>query len=122
MGVFNCHKENAIAKKETASDVKVWILNVMVGITISVVGFFGSRLVNQVDEMGKSLQAALEVQASQSEIIKGLQRDNDDKGKEIEKLNSDVEGLKESNAVLRAKSGIKVSYNVKPCSAGFFYE
>ncbi|WP_204315934.1 hypothetical protein, partial [Enterobacter hormaechei] len=55
----------------TASGTKVWALTIMVGITIAIVSFFGSRLVNQVDEMDKALQATREVQASQTEIIKG---------------------------------------------------
>ncbi|ECE7174345.1 hypothetical protein FYX40_23785, partial [Salmonella enterica subsp. enterica] len=72
-----------------------------------VVGFFGTRLINQVDDIDKSLQTTREVQAAQTEIIKGLQRDLDNKGQDIEKLKNDVDRLKEINAELKAK--LKVS-------------
>lgn len=91
----------------------------MVGLTISIVGFFGSRLVNQVDDMDKALQTSREVQASQVEINKGLQRDIDNNGKEIEKLKSEVDRLKETNAVLKAKAGIPLTQNHKPPKGGF---
>ncbi|EIH4402091.1 hypothetical protein [Escherichia coli] len=91
----------------TASGTKVWVLNFMVGITMLVVGFFGTRLINQVDDIDKSLQTTREVQAAQTEIIKGLQRDLDNKGQDIEKLKNDVDRLKEINAELKAK--LKVS-------------
>ncbi|WP_222890326.1 conjugal transfer protein TraF [Enterobacter sp. C2] len=92
----------------------------MVGITISIVGFFGSRLVNQVDEMDKSLQTTREVQASQGEIIKGLQRDQDSANKEIERLRDQVDRLKDDNATLKAKAGIPLTLNNEPPSGGFF--
>ncbi|EJF31715.1 hypothetical protein A936_08983 [Enterobacter sp. Ag1] len=81
----------------------MWALLFLVGITISVVGFFGSRLVNQVDEMNRSLQSSREVQASQAEIIKSQQRDIDNNGKEIEKLKSELDRQKENNAEIRGK-------------------
>lgn len=92
----------------------------MVGITIAIVSFFGSRLVNQVDEMDKALQATREVQASQTEIIKGQQRDIDNNGKEIERLRNQVDRLKDDNAALKAKVGIPLTLNNKPPSGGFF--
>ncbi|WP_409250158.1 hypothetical protein, partial [Enterobacter hormaechei] len=103
----------------TASGTKVWALTIMVGITIAIVSFFGSRLVNQVDEMDKALQATREVQASQTEIIKGQQRDIDNNGKEIERLRNQVDRLKDDNAALKAKAGIPLTLNNKPPSGGF---
>lgn len=91
----------------TASGTKVWVLNFMVGVTMLVVGFFGTRLINQVDDIDRSHQTTREVQAAQSEIIKGLQRDLERNGQDIEKLKSEVGSLKESNAELKAK--LKVS-------------
>ncbi|WP_433647462.1 hypothetical protein [Kosakonia pseudosacchari] len=57
--------------------------------------------------MDKSLQTTREVQAAQTETIKGLQRDLDKNGQDIEKLKSEVDRLKETNAELKAK--LKVS-------------
>lgn len=120
MGYINWHK--VIDIDDTPPSVSknlVWALTFMVGLTISIVGFFGNRLVNQVDDMDKALQTSREVQASQVEINKGLQRDIDNNGKEIEKLKSEVDRLKETNAVLKAKAGIPLTQNHKPPKGGF---
>ncbi|HBQ7269830.1 TPA: hypothetical protein L8R51_004150 [Klebsiella pneumoniae] len=104
----NWHKVHFIDETPTtASGTKVWVLNFLVGVTMLVVGFFGSRLINQVDDIDKSLQTTREVQAAQTEVIKGLQRDLDKNGQDIEKLKNDVDRLKEINAELKAK--LKVS-------------
>ena len=85
MGVFSIYKEFLIeASDNSASGVKVWILTAMVVLLMAIVSFLTVRLINTVDETEAAVQASKEVQASQGEVIKGLQRDRDNTDKEIE--------------------------------------
>ncbi|WP_161784566.1 hypothetical protein [Citrobacter braakii] len=115
------HKEFLIeASENSASGVKVWILTAMVGLLMAIVSFFAVRIVDTVDESEANVQILKEVQASQGEVIKGLQRDRDRAEKELERLRDQVDSLKEDNALLKAKKGIRTSYTHKPPKGGFF--
>ncbi|GEM_PF-758682 len=121
-GIFTWYKESPIeASENSASGVKVWILTTMVGLLMAAVSFFAVRIINTVDETEASVQTIKEVQASQGEAIKGLQRDRDNADKEIERLRNQVDRLKEDNAILKAKAGIPLTLNARPPSGGFFY-
>ncbi|EMJ4790381.1 conjugal transfer protein TraF [Raoultella ornithinolytica] len=115
------HKEFLIeASDNSASGVKVWILTAMVVLLMAIVSFLTVRLINTVDETEAAVQASKEVQASQGEVIKGLQRDRDNTDKEIERLRNQVDRLKDDNAALKAKVGIPLTLNSEPPSGGFF--
>ncbi|EHG7891568.1 conjugal transfer protein TraF [Citrobacter braakii] len=115
------HKEFLIeASENSASGVKVWILTAMVGLLMAIVSFFAVRIVDTVDESEANVQILKEVQASQGEVIKGLQRDRDNTNKEIERLRNQVDRLKDDNAALKAKVGIPLTLNSEPPSGGFF--
>lgn len=121
MGVFSIYKEFLIeASDNSASGVKVWILTAMVVLLMAIVSFLTVRLINTVDETEAAVQASKEVQASQGEVIKGLQRDRDNTDKEIERLRNQVDRLKDDNAALKAKVGIHLTLNSEPPSGGFF--
>ncbi|HCQ9188172.1 TPA: hypothetical protein OMJ77_000049 [Klebsiella pneumoniae] len=121
MGIFSIHKEFLIeASDNSASGVKVWILTAMVVLLMAIVSFLTVRLINTVDETEAAVQASKEVQASQGEVIKGLQRDRDNTDKEIERLRNQVDRLKDDNAALKAKVGIPLTLNSEPPSGGFF--
>ena len=121
MGIFTIHKEFLIeASDNSASGVKVWILTAMVVLLMTIVSFLTVRLINTVDETEAAVQASKEVQASQGEVIKGLQRDRDNTDKEIERLRNQVDRLKDDNAALKAKVGIPLTLNSEPPSGGFF--
>ncbi|MEL4869624.1 hypothetical protein AAEU41_12365 [Pantoea agglomerans] len=92
----------------------------MVALLMAIVSFLTVRLINTVDETEAAVQAVKEVQASQGEVIKGLQRDRDNTDREIERLRNQVDRLKDENAALKAKVGIPLSSNTKPPSGGFF--
>ncbi|EQB9979648.1 conjugal transfer protein TraF [Enterobacter hormaechei] len=108
------------ASENSASGVKVWILTAMVVLLMSIVSFLTVRLINTVDETEAAVQSVKEVQASQGEVIKGLQRDRNNTDREIERLRNQVDRLKDENAALKAKVGIPLSLNTKPPSGGFF--
>lgn len=91
----------------------------MVGLLMAIVSFFTVRIVNTVDETDSTVQTIIEVQASQGEAIKGLQRDRDNANKEIERLRDQVDRLKDDNATLKAKAGIPLTLHSKPPSGGF---
>lgn len=107
------------ASENSASGVKVWILIGMVGLLMTIVSFFTVRIVNTVDDTESAVQSIKEVQASQGEAIKGLQRDRDNANKEIERLRDQVDRLKDDNAILKAKVGIPLTLNSEPPSGGF---
>ncbi|VUS89156.1 hypothetical protein SB6422_02787 [Klebsiella huaxiensis] len=92
----------------------------MVVLLMAIVSFLTVRLINTVDETEAAVQASKEVQASQGEVIKGLQRDRDNTDKEIERLRNQVDRLKDDNAALKAKVGIPLTLNSEPPSGGFF--
>lgn len=120
-GIFNWYKESPIeASDNSASGVKVWILTTMVGLLMAIVTFFAVRIIDTVDETEAAVHSMKEVQASQGEIIKGLQRDQDNANKEIERLRDQVDRLKDDNANLKAKAGIPLTLNNEPPSGGFF--
>jgi hypothetical protein len=121
-GIFTWYKEFPIeASENSASGVKVWILTTMVGLLMAAVSFFAVRIINTVDETEASVHTMKEVQASQGEVIKGLQRDRDNADKEIERLRNQVDRLKDDNAILKAKAGIPLTLNSEPPSGGFFH-
>lgn len=113
-----------IANENTASGVKVWVLTAMVGVTMTVVSFFGSRLVNTVDTTESAIYSVKEVQAAQGETIKGLQRDRDRAEREVEQLKQQVDRLKDENAVMKGKLSIPLTLNSTKAAprGGFFYE
>lgn len=92
----------------------------MVGLLMAIVSFFAVRIVDTVDETEAAVHSIKEVQASQGEVIKGLQRDRDNTNKEIERLRDQVDRLKDDNAALKAKVGIPLTLNSEPPSGGFF--
>ncbi|HDR2892292.1 TPA: hypothetical protein I4G69_003157 [Enterobacter asburiae] len=92
----------------------------MVGLLMAIVSFFTVRIVNTIDDTDAAVQSIKEVQASQGEAIKGLQRDRDNASKEIERLRDQVDRLKDDNAILKAKAGIPLTLNSEPPSGGFF--
>lgn len=111
-------------KTNNASGVMVWVLTGMVGVTMTVVGFFGSRLVNTVDTTESAIYSVKEVQAAQGEILKGLQRDQERTEREAEELKKEVGRLKDENAVLKGKLSIPLTLNstkAAPSRGGFFY-
>ncbi|WP_392421365.1 hypothetical protein [Edwardsiella piscicida] len=119
--LFYWNKESPIeASENSASGVKVWILTAMVGILMAIVSVFANRIVNKVDSTETAVQTIKEVQASQGEVIKSLQRDRDNASKEVERLRDQVDRLKEDNAILKAKTGIPLTLNSEPPSGGFF--
>ncbi|MHA0960843.1 hypothetical protein [Enterobacter cancerogenus] len=121
MGIFTLYKDYLIeASENSASGVKVWILTAMVVLLMTIVSFLTVRLINTVDETEAAVQASKEVQASQGEVIKGLQRDRDNTDKEIERLRNQVDRLKDDNAALKAKAGMPLTLNSEPPSGGFF--
>lgn len=87
---------------------------------MAAVSFFAVRIINTVDETEASVHTIKEVQASQGEAIKSLQRDRDNADKEIERLRNQVDRLKDENAILKAKAGIPLTLNTRPPSGGFF--
>jgi len=93
----------------------------MVALLMAIVSFLTVRLINTVDETEAAVQSVKEVQASQGEVIKGLQRDRDNTDREIERLRNQVDRLKDENAALKAKVGIPLSSNTKPPSGGFSF-
>lgn len=120
-GNLTRYKESHIeASDNSASGVKVWILIGMVGLLMAIVSFFTVRIVNTIDDTDAAVQSIKEVQASQGEAIKGLQRDRDNASKEIERLRDQVDRLKDDNAILKAKAGIPLTLNSEPPSGGFF--
>jgi hypothetical protein len=92
----------------------------MVAGLMAIVSFFAVRVVNSVDEIDASVHTVKEVQASQREIINGLQRDRDYSAAKIEKLQDEVDRLKEENALLKMRRGIRTSLVSEPPSGGFF--
>lgn len=87
----------------TASGVKVWVLTAMVLLLMTIVSFFCVRMVNTIDGTENDVHTIKEVQATQGEIIKGLQRDRDNADREIERLRDQVDRLKDDNAELKGK-------------------
>ncbi|EIV2971699.1 hypothetical protein G9G39_00250 [Cronobacter sp. EKM101R] len=96
-------------------------MTAMVGLLMTIVSFFAVRIVDTVDETEAAVHTLKEVQASNGEAIKGLQRDRDNANKEIERLRDHVDRLKDENAQLKAKAGIPLSLNHKPPTGGFFF-
>lgn len=83
-----------------------------------IVSFFAVRMVDTIDSTETSVQTIKEVQASQGEIIKGLQRDRDNADKEIEKLKNQVDRLKEDNAVLKGKLNVSSPLDTSKAASG----
>lgn len=90
----------------------------MVGMTIAIVSFFAVRLVNTIDSTEASVNAIKEVQARQEEKITGLQRDRDNAEKEVERLQNQVERLKDDNAVLKGKLKVSSSLDTSKAASG----
>lgn len=90
----------------------------MVGALMIIVSFFAVRMVNTIDSTESSVQAIKEVQASQSEILKGLQRDRDNADKEVERLRNQVDRLKDDNAELKGKLKVSSSLDTSKAASG----
>ncbi len=96
----------------------VWILTGMVGVTITIVGFFGSRVVNNVDATQSAIYSVKEVQAAQGEALKGLQRDQERSEREAEELKKEVGRLKDENAALKGRLNIPLTLNSTKAASG----
>lgn len=103
---------------DTASGVKVWVLTGMVALTMGIVSFFAVRLVDTIDSTENSVNTIKEVQARQEERITSLQRDRDNAEKEIERLKSQVDRLKDDNAELKGKLKVSSSLDTSKAASG----
>lgn len=83
-----------------------------------IVSFFAVRMVDTIDSTETSVQTIKEVQASQGEIIKGLQRDRDNADKEIERLRNQVDRLKDESAEIKGKLKVSSSLDTSKAASG----
>lgn len=81
----------------------MWVLWLLVIGFGGVVSIFGNRTLEQIDRHEVAIHSMQETLASQSEKITSLQRDRDSADKSIERLQNQVERLKEQNADLRVE-------------------
>ncbi|HGM6858965.1 TPA: hypothetical protein ACKQDZ_000241 [Serratia rubidaea] len=91
------------SSNEVSGSTKVWVLWLLVIGFGGVVSIFGNRTLEQIDRHEVAIHSMQETLASQSEKITSLQRDRDSADKSIERLQNQVERLKEQNADLRVE-------------------